>query len=101
MQLFEEHSLPTPEGVTYVPFVDGTRVGYEVRDDSGASPNQYLYFNPTTDTGDAEGVPNVFVYLGYENDPGGDLPLHFYDIPRSLHGTLDPDTGERVEERLS
>lgn len=100
MQLFEQFKLYTPQGVTYVPFVDGERVGYEVRDDSGEHKPIYLYFNPSSDSDD--GQSNVFVYMGEDNDPGGanDVPLHFYDIPRGLHGTVD-DAGNRTEERLS
>lgn len=97
VRLFESLELDTPEGVTYVPFVDGPRVGYEIRRD-GRAPT-YLYFNPSSESDD--GQPNVFVYMGEDNDPSADdVPLHFYDIPHGLHGTVSPD-GERTEERLS
>lgn len=99
-QYFPANALPTPEGVTYIPFIDGPRIGYRIVTESGAAPDEYLYFNPTSDTGELHGTPNVFVYMGYENDPTGDLPVHFYDISRNVHGTLD-ENEERVDERLN
>ena len=63
--------------VYYVPFVsvDG-RVGYRVSRLDG-SAEKFIYLNPSW----TDGSPDVFVYVGYENDPERDTPRHFYTFP--------------------
>jgi hypothetical protein len=63
-------------GVQYVPFIaeDG-RVGYECTE-VATGKFEFLYFNPSNETDD--GVANVFIYQGTENDPSNDTPhVHF------------------------
>ena len=63
-------------GITYVPWSAGTKVGYQLLHPSGAI--QYLYFNPSDN--DSEGVSNVFVYCGEYADPSIDEALHHYKL---------------------
>jgi hypothetical protein len=79
-----EHSIKFPNrkiidpdsGTQYTPFIsDDGRVGYEITNiETGKF--EFLYFNPSN--GSDDGVPNVFVYQGVNNDPGNDGPLHHY-----------------------
>lgn len=66
----------------YIPFVsDDGRVGYRVIDTrAGGDREMFLYFNPsgTGEEPDDARSANVFVYIGGENDPAEDEPLHFY-----------------------
>lgn len=75
---FPEAQIVTPEGVTYVPFVDldDGRTGYTCRHEDGRVV--LLYFNPSSDSDD--GQPNVFVYMGYDGTPASDQPLHHYNV---------------------
>ena len=66
-------------GVTFTPFIasDG-RVGYHCRADNGREA--YVYLNPSTGSDDVEHVPNVFVYVGGNNDPAMDEPIVYVDV---------------------
>jgi len=74
-------AIYTSDGVYYIPFYNDGRVGYIVRTDDG-SKETTIYFNPSDDTDD--GVPNVFVYIGVENDPALDAAIHHYDLADEL-----------------
>jgi hypothetical protein len=68
--------------LVYFPFIaeDG-RVGYQVNTtygDPDAERETFIYFNPSDTSGDD--TPNVFVYMGEDNDPAHDEPMHFYAI---------------------
>lgn len=69
--------------IYYQPFVaaDG-RVGYKIgRTDDRPDAETFLYFNPSTsDANNGDDTPNVFVYIGGDNNPEHDEPLHFYTI---------------------
>lgn len=56
----------------YEPFVKNGRVGYRCVRIDGDQREVFVYLNPSTD---AEGTPNVFVYVGEENDPAVDPPV--------------------------
>jgi hypothetical protein len=68
--------------VEYVPFVsEEGRVGYQVNDYGvpvGVATT-YIYFNPSHGP-EQEDRPNIFVYMGENNDPAFDAPLHYYNI---------------------
>lgn len=70
-------------GVVYVPFLakDG-RVGYRVVDTLNPGHETFIYLNPST--GSDDGVPNVFVYIGGEDDPAVDGAVHHYDLRDAL-----------------
>lgn len=71
-------------GVVYVPFVsDDGRVGYRVTDTlSDAGAECFIYLNPSDSSDD--GVPNVFLYVGGENDPAYDAAELHYDLRDQL-----------------
>jgi hypothetical protein len=66
--------------VYYEPFLaDDGRVGYVVRTNREGDEEQrelFIYLNPSDHTDDGE--PNVFVYIGGDNDPGLDAAQHHY-----------------------
>lgn len=72
--------------VYYQPFVsDDGRVGYRVgRTDDRPDVETFIYFNPSDTEGDD--TPNIFIYLGGDNDPALDKPLHFYTLDREAFG---------------
>lgn len=71
---FHDRTIETAEGFSYTPYVaeDG-RVGYIVADDQGRHKLVYL----TPSNGEDEGMPNVFVYVGEEDNPALDVPQCF------------------------
>lgn len=92
MRLFSQFTVLDPAGhVVYTPFVaDDGRVGYRVgRTDDRADAETFIYFNPSTTERDT--TPNVFVYIGGDNDPAHDEPQHFYALDREAFG-LDAPT---------
>jgi hypothetical protein len=79
---YPERTVYDPASDTaYVPFVsDDGRVGYRVIDTRAGKAGEretFLYFNPSISEGGGDD-PNVFVYIGGENDPAHDESLHFY-----------------------
>ena len=76
---YPEHTVYDPGvDVYYVPFVgDDGRVGYRVGTTDGSDRETFIYFNPSVTDGDAD-EPNVFVYIGGDNDPAVDSPQHCY-----------------------
>ena len=85
---FQGFTIYDPAGeVFYVPFVseDG-RVGYRVgRTDDRPDAEAFVYFNPSTTERDT--TPNVFVYVGDENDPTLDHPECFVALDPAVFGT--------------
>jgi hypothetical protein len=73
-----------PDGqVFYVPFIaaDG-RVGYRVgRTDDMPDVEHFVYLNPSTGS-DQPGKPDVFVYVGIENDPNLDEAVYYVPFDR-------------------
>ncbi len=71
------------EGVYYTPFIapDG-RVGYSVCeiDGSNGSREVFIYLNPSASCEGGTPPNDVFLYMGIENDPAEDEPMHFYGI---------------------
>lgn len=84
-----------PDGmVTWTPFIgnDG-RVGYHVQRLDNVEPTSvFLYLLPSSE-GD-EGAANVFLYIGTENEPGEDAPVHWYEpfdrAESEVEGTTRP-----------
>lgn len=84
MQVFNDHAVYDPAArIVYTPFLsDDGRVGYRINytvpadESEAAGVEQFIYFNPSISDGD----PDVFVYMGIENDPAEDEPQHFYAI---------------------
>jgi hypothetical protein len=78
---FPSRTVYDPAGnVFYVPFVaDDGRVGYRVgRTDERPDAETFIYMNPSLSGGAPS--PDVFVYIGVENDPAEDAPQHFYAL---------------------
>ncbi len=74
-----DHPPTHVEGATWVPWAKDGMVGYRIEVHEG--PDQYLYFNPSSDGGgDPTWTPDAFVYHGNHGDPAKDLPCHFYTI---------------------
>lgn len=73
-------------GVYYEPFISANgRVGYRVgRTDEFSDAETFIYFNPSSTEGDS--TPNVFVYIGIDNDPDIDEPRHFYTLDMEAFG---------------
>ena len=90
--LVRKDDLPAPiydpdGGVFYEPFIasDG-RVGYRVgRTDDRPDAETFIYLNPSF-SGGGDDTPNVFLYIGVENDPNEDEPQHFYTLDREDFG---------------
>jgi len=78
MKFTERRIMDEDSGVQYTPFIthDG-RVGYECTD-TATGRFEFLYFNPSN--GSDDGVPNVFVYQGTQNDPYADGAVHHYTV---------------------
>lgn|GEM_PF-7077636 len=73
--------------VFYEPFVIDGRVGYRCQTyNAGDTRETYLYLNPSTD--DSDGMPNVFVYEGEENDPADDRPVTYIALEDLSDGPL-------------
>jgi hypothetical protein len=87
MILHNELTIYDPsKNIYYIPFVasDG-RVGYQIgRTDDRPDAEAFIYLNPSDSEGDL--VPNVFVYIGPENDPTQDESQHFYTITNEDFG---------------
>jgi hypothetical protein len=75
MQTFSEHTW-VDDGLSgrtaYVPFIEAGRVGFVIERDGRTS---YVYLNASST--DADPTPNVFVYVGPENDPALDSSVVF------------------------
>lgn len=95
MNLLREFTVYDPAGhVYYVPFVseDG-RVGYKVgRSDDRPDAETFIYFNPSTTEHDD--TPNVFVYIGGDNDPAHDESQHWYALDREAFGLVPEEDDE-------
>jgi hypothetical protein len=70
----------TETGVTYTPWTDGTAVGF--RADHVDGRIEFLYLNPSNDSGDEDETPNVFLYHGPSGDTGNlfDSPVCHVDM---------------------
>ncbi|HYW88885.1 MAG TPA: hypothetical protein VFB50_14010 [Chloroflexota bacterium] len=82
--------------VYYEPYVgvDG-RVGYRCQtNNAGDTRETFVYLVPSSDTND--GVPNIFVYRGIENDPSMD-PAEFHI---ALHELEDGPLCPRCQHNL-
>jgi hypothetical protein len=86
-QIDRSRTVYDPDGnVFYEPFIsDDGRVGYRVgRTDDRPDAETFIYFNPSTT--ERDDTPNVFVYIGIENDPNEDDPQHFYTLTKEDFG---------------
>jgi len=73
--------------VFYEPFVIDGRVGYRCQTyNAGDTRETCIYLNPSTD--DSDGIPNVFVYTGEENDPADDSPVTYIALEDLSDGPL-------------
>lgn len=76
---YPDRTVYDPGGdVYYVPYVsvDG-RVGYRVSRSDGRAET-FVYLNPSMTEG---GSPDVFLYIGIEDDPALDTPRRFFTFP--------------------
>ncbi len=88
MEFDEQVVYATNPDVTYTPFIKDGRVGYRVHtNDNGEPREDYIYFNPSTDADD--GMPNVFVYQGGDNDPEIDTPVCHINIEHMVFPPRD------------
>lgn len=72
-----DFTVTTAEGATFTPWTDGYAIGYKVT--APGLPDRYLFFNPSSDTGEDIFHTNAFVYL--EADPADQVNTHHhYDI---------------------
>jgi len=82
MEYQNDTVLDPGSDVYYVPFIsDDGRVGYRVSRTDG-SRETFIYFNPSDSSSDTK--PNVFVYIGIENDPALDEAQHWYALETEI-----------------